>query len=121
VFTKREIGIAGEDEATKALKRKGYKIVEKNFRSRFGEIDIVAEEKGYLVFIEVKRRNTGTFGDSFQAIDARKKRHIIRSAMYYLKTHKCVDRKVRFDVVGIDGDELKIIQHAFIVEEGIQR
>ncbi len=41
--------------------------------------------------------------------------------MYYLKTHKCVDRKVRFDVVGIDGNELKIIQHAFIVEESVQR
>ncbi len=59
--TKREIGIAGEDEAAKALKKKGYRIVEKNYRSRFGEIDIVAEEKGYLVFIEVKRRNYGYF------------------------------------------------------------
>lgn len=121
MLTKREIGLAGEDDAAKALKKKGYKIVEKNFRSRFGEIDIVAEEKGYLVFIEVKRRTTGTFGDSFQAIDAKKRQHIIRSAMYYLKKHKYLDRKVRFDVVGIDGNELKIIQHAFIVEEGAQR
>ncbi len=121
MLTKREIGIEGEDLATKALKKKGYKIIEKNYRSKFGEIDIVAEEKGYLVFIEVKRRNTGSFGDSFDAIDGKKKEHMIRSATYYLKSHKCFDRKVRFDVVGIDGNELKIIQHAFIVEGDARR
>jgi putative endonuclease len=121
VATKREIGIEGEDMATKALEKKGYKIIEKNYRSKFGEIDIVAEEKGYLVFIEVKRRTSGSFGGSFDAIDERKKAHMVRSAQYYLKSHKCFDRKARFDVVGIDGDELKIIQHAFIVEEGIRR
>ena len=119
--TKREIGVEGEDMATKALKKKGYRIIERNYRSKFGEIDIVAEEKGCLVFIEVKRRSSGSFGDSFAAIDRKKKEHMIRSAQYYLKSHKCFDRKARFDVVGIDGDELKIIQHAFIVEEGPRR
>jgi putative endonuclease len=119
--TKREIGVEGEDLATKALKKKGYKIIEKNYRSKFGEIDIVAEEKGYLVFIEVKRRNTKSFGGSFDAIDRKKKEHMIRSAQYYLKSHKCFNRKSRFDVVCIDGDELKIIQHAFILEEGARR
>jgi putative endonuclease len=119
--TKREVGVEGEDLAVKALKKKGYKILERNYRSKLGEIDIIAEEKGYLVFIEVKRRNTGSFGGSFDAIDGRKKEHMIRSATYYLKSHKCFDRKARFDVVGIDGDELKIIQHAFIVEEGGRR
>jgi putative endonuclease len=116
--TKREIGVEGEDMAVKTLKKKGYKIIEKNYRSKFGEIDIVAEEKGYIVFIEVKRRTTGSFGGSFDAIDRKKKEHMIRSAQYYLKSRKCFERKARFDVVGIDGNELKIIQHAFIVEEG---
>jgi len=117
MVSKKEIGTEGEDMAVKALKRKGYKIIEKNFRSRFGEIDIVAEERGCLVFIEVKRRSSTAFGGSFGAIDGKKKAHIIRSAQYYLKSHNCLDRKARFDVVGIDGDELKIIRHAFIVEE----
>jgi putative endonuclease len=114
---KKEIGAEGEDMAVKALKKNGYKIIEKNYRSKFGEIDIVAEEKGCLVFVEVKRRSSTAFGGSFGAIDGKKKAHIIRSAQYYLKSHNCLDRKARFDVVGIDGDELKIIQHAFIVEE----
>jgi putative endonuclease len=117
MFTKRDVGIEGEDLAAKALKKKGYKIIEKNYRSRFGEIDIVAEEGGYLVFVEVKRRNSMVFGGSLQAVDARKKRHMVNCAAYYLKKHKCMDRKVRFDVVGIDGNELKIVRHAFIVDE----
>ena len=121
MFSKREIGIEGEDLAEKALRKRGYKIVEKNYRSKFGEIDIIAEEKGCLVFVEVKRRTTGSFGDSLEAVDEKKKRHMIRSAMWYLKANKCANRKVRFDVVGIDGDALKIIQHAFIVEEGAQK
>jgi putative endonuclease len=119
--TKREIGVEGEELATKALKKRGYKIIEKNFRSKFGEIDIVAEEKGCLVFIEVKRRTSGSFGGSFDAIDGKKKEHMVRSAQYYLKSHKCFNRRTRFDVVGIDGDELKIIQHAFIVEEDTRK
>jgi len=119
--TKREIGVEGEDMAVKALKKKGYKIIEKNYRSKFGEIDIVAEDKGYLVFVEVKRRSSGSFGGPFAAIDGKKKEHIIRSAQYYLKSHKCFNRRARFDVVGIDGEKLKIIQHAFIVEEGTGR
>lgn len=116
---KRETGIEGEKMAAKALKKKGYKIIEKNYRSKFGEIDIVAEEKGCLVFVEVKRRSSTAFGGSFGAIDEKKKMHLIRSAQCYLKSHNCLDRRARFDVVGIDGDELKIIRHAFIVEEDI--
>ncbi len=119
--TKRELGIEGEEMAAKALKKGGYKIIEKNYRSKFGEIDIVAEEKDYLVFVEVKRRSSGSFGGPFAAIDKKKKEHMIRSAQWYLKDRRCTGRKARFDIVGIDGDELKIIQHAFIVEEGFRR
>jgi putative endonuclease len=113
---KREEGIKGEEQATVALKDKGYKIIEKNYRSPFGELDIIAEEGGYLVFVEVKKRNTQTFGDPFQAVNAVKKKHIVKTAMFYMKTHKCFDRKVRFDVVGIDRENVKIVKHAFILE-----
>ena len=113
---KRQEGIEGEDEAVKTLKRKGYKILERNYRNLFGEIDIVAEEDGYLVFVEVKKRNYASFGGSLLAVDAKKKAHIIRSATGYLKEHKCIDRRVRFDVVGIDREKVRVVKHAFILE-----
>ncbi len=114
--TKKEEGKEGEDKAAKTLKHAGYKILERNYRNLFGEIDIIAEEAGYLVFVEVKKRNSSRFGDSLLAVDARKQQHIIRSAMFYLKDHKCFDRKIRFDVVGIDREQVKVIKHAFMAE-----
>ena len=114
--SKREEGKKGEERALVALKRDGYKIIEKNYRNPLGEIDIIAEENGYLVFVEVKKRNTPKFGGPLNAVDGKKKRHIIRSAMFYLKDHKCFDKKVRFDVVGIDSNGVQIIKHAFMVE-----
>lgn len=115
--SKREEGTAGEEQAAKTLKKEGYRIIETNFRTRFGEIDIIAEEKGYLVFVEVKKRNTDTFGDPFHAINARKRQHMIKSALFYMKCHDCFNRRVRFDVVGIEREEVKIIRNAFILEE----
>jgi putative endonuclease len=113
---RRQEGIEGEEQATKTLKDRGYRIIEKNFRSPFGELDIIAEEGGYLVFVEVKKRNTRTFGDPLEAINILKKKHIIKTAMFYMKTHNYVDRKVRFDVVGIDSKNIKIVKHAFMLE-----
>lgn len=114
--SKREEGKRGEERALVALKKGGYRIIEKNYRNSLGEIDIIAEEDGYLVFVEVKKRNTRKYGSPFSAVDGKKKRHIIRSAMFYLKDHQCFDRKVRFDVVGIDGNGVQIIKHAFMAE-----
>jgi len=113
---KREEGKKGEERALAALRKDGYKIIEKNYRNPLGEIDIIAEEDGYLVFVEVKKRNTLRFGSPLNAVDGKKKRHIIRSAMFYLKDHNCFERKVRFDVVGIDGSGVQIVKHAFMVE-----
>ncbi len=114
---KREIGTEGEDRATTSLKKEGYRIIEKNFRSPFGELDIVAEEGGYLVFVEVKKRNSPVFGTSLHAINNTKKKHMIKTAMFYMKTHRCFDRRVRFDVVGIDSENVKIVKHAFMLEQ----
>jgi putative endonuclease len=118
VPSKREEGKEGEDKAVATLKREGYKIVERNYRNLFGEIDIIAEEGGYLVFVEVKKRNSSFFGGSLLAVDRKKQRHIIRSAMGYLKDHQWFDRKIRFDVVGIDRETVKLVKYAFIVEDG---
>jgi putative endonuclease len=65
----------------------------------------------------VKKRNTPSFGDPFHAINTRKRQHLIKSALFYMKSHDSFNRKVRFDVVGIEGDKVKIIRNAFIVEE----
>ncbi len=117
MLSKQEEGREGEEKAEKTLKKQGYTIIEKNFRTRFGEIDIIAEEKGCLVFVEVKKRNTPSFGNPFNAVTARKRQHLIKSALFYMKSHDSFNRKVRFDVVGIEGDKVKIIKNAFMVEE----
>ncbi len=115
--TKKEEGREGEDIAVRTLKKRGYTILERNYRNLFGEIDIVAEENGYLVFVEVKKRNTGRFGDALLAVDKKKQQHMIRSAMVYLKKNRCFDRKIRFDVVGINQEQVKVVKGAFVLEQ----
>ena len=115
-MTSREEGLRGEETAIETLKRRGYKIVERNHRNRLGEIDVIAEEGGFLVFVEVKKRNTPSFGEAVCAIDEKKKRHLVKAALFYLKTHRCADRRVRFDVIGIDVDRIKLVKNAFLVE-----
>jgi putative endonuclease len=114
---KRQEGFLGEEMAVQSLKEKGYRILERNYANRFGEIDIIAEERGSLVFVEVKKRATGRFGGPFSAIDKRKKDHLIRTAMCYLKENRACNKRARFDVVGIEGDKLQIIKNAFLVGE----
>ena len=116
-MSSREEGLRGEETAIKTLKRRGYKIVERNHRNRLGEIDVIAEEGGCLVFVEVKKRNTPSFGEAVCAIDEKKKRHLVRAALFYLKTHRWPDRSIRFDVIGIDADRIKLVKNAFLVDE----
>jgi putative endonuclease len=120
VATSREEGIRGEDMAIKTLKKKGYKIVERNHRNKLGEIDVIAEEGGCLVFVEVKKRNTTRFGEAVCAVDERKKRHLVRAALFYMKLHDCFDRSVRFDVIGIDNERTKLVKNAFLVEDEVR-
>ena len=117
-MSSREEGLRGEETAIETLRRKGYKIVERNHRNKLGEIDVIAEEGGYLVFVEVKKRNTPLFGEAVCSIDKKKKRHLVKAALFYLKTHHCPsDRRVRFDVIGIDSEKIKLVKNAFLVEE----
>ena len=113
----RDEGLRGEDTAIKILKKRGYKIIERNHRNRLGEIDIVAEETGCLVFVEVKKRNTNRFGEAVCAVDERKKRHLIKAALLYMKINDCFNRQVRFDVIGIDNEKIKLVKNAFLVED----
>ncbi len=117
-MSNRDEGLLGEEIAIKTLRKKGYKIVERNHRNRLGEIDVIAEEGGCLVFVEVKKRNSARFGEAICAVDERKKQHLVRAALLYLKMHAGFDRSVRFDVIGIDKDRTKLVKNAFLVDEG---
>lgn len=114
---RKELGREGEQSALEYLEGKGYKILERNYRTPFGEIDIVAEEKDVIVFVEVKRRSTPLFGSPFEAVDRVKRKRIWQSALFYLKERKQTGRRVRFDVVGIDPQGIRVLKNAFAVED----
>jgi putative endonuclease len=99
--TKIELGAWGEAMAAKHLKRLGYKIVEQNFRVRAGEIDIIAEQAGTLVFVEGKTRTDTRGGPPFESITASKKANLSKVALEYMSRHDCHDRPARFDVIGV--------------------
>ena len=110
----RTEGSCREHQAGDFLLQKGYHICEYNFRTRQGEIDIVATEGETLVFVEVKYRKDNRCGTPFEAVDFRKQRKISRCADYYRMINRVPpDRPCRFDVVGICGDEIRLIRNAF--------
>ena len=110
----REIGHKYETLAANLLQQNGYQILERNFRCREGEIDLIALEGGYLVFIEVKYRKSEKSGLAATAVDGKKQKKICRVAQYYLmKNQIYADMSVRFDVAAADGERLHIIKNAF--------
>ncbi|MBA2485373.1 MAG: YraN family protein [Nitrospira sp.] len=101
---RRKVGDEGEGQAEAYLRRQGFRILGRNVRSPLGELDLVADDQGVLVFIEVKRRRTGTFGGAIEAVDARKRAKLIQLAAQYLAQHRIRNRACRFDVVLIQDD-----------------
>ena len=97
----RPIGGSGEDMAAAFLQGLGYSILTRNYRKRFGEIDIIAEEGDTLVFVEVKTRSSAAFGSPLEAVDIRKQRRMARAALDYLSSRKQHGRPARFDVVAV--------------------
>ena len=110
---KREIGFEYEKIAGNYLKKQGYEIIEYNFYSRHGEIDIIAKHEGYLVFVEVKYRGNDSKGNPIEAVSIQKQRTISKCALYYMKKKGIQDISVRFDVVGILRDKIQVVQNAF--------
>lgn len=103
-----------EQLAGEYLERQGYRILETNFYSRFGEIDIVARDGNYLVFLEVKYRESVSSGYPGEAVGRRKQSRIYRTAQYYLyKNGLPADTPCRFDVAAIQGNEIMLIKNAF--------
>ena len=98
---KINLGKKGEKLALAYLKSKKFKIIEKNLRNRFGEIDIIANDNGTLVFIEVKTRTSEAFGLPIQGINQKKQERLKQLAMGYLAAKGLIEKEVRFDVLGI--------------------
>lgn len=108
------MGSRYEQKAAAFLEKQGLFIIERNFRCRFGEIDLIAGDGKYLVFVEVKYRHTRERGRASAAVDWRKQRAISRTAEFYLlKQRWGLDIPCRFDVIAIDGEHIQWIQNAF--------
>jgi len=116
MLSKRAIGNMGEKAAVKYLKKNGYNIIECNFYSKFGEIDIIAKDKEYYVFIEVKTRKSDLFGGGEAAVNIAKQNRIRKTAEIYLQ-EKNLNTAVRFDVALVyekeTGFEIGVIKNAF--------
>ena len=110
----RAVGTQYEEKAAYYLMENGYHMLDKNFRCKIGEIDLIAKNEGYLCFIEVKYRSGTTKGFPAEAITPSKIRRITRTAEFYLLLHKHPqDTPCRFDVVVILEGEISLIKNAF--------
>lgn len=101
IHKKKDVGKLGEDIATKYLENKGFRIMERNFYCKQGEIDIIAKQGKEIVFIEVKTRLNNNFGTPAEAINNLKKMHILKSAQYFLYKNKILNKDVRFDAIEV--------------------
>ena len=104
-MTRKEIGSFGEQVATDWLKRNGYAIIERNFRCKAGEIDIIASKEGFLCFVEVKTRSEGSMGRPVESVTRSKQQKIIKTTEYYIVRHpSLVEREglqPRFDCIEV--------------------
>ena len=114
-FYKKLLGKVGETSAVKFLKKQGFKIVERNYKNMFGEIDIIATDGEYTVFIEVKTRSGDAFGTPAEAVDYRKRKKYARIAQAYIAHEGIYDKAVRFDVIEIENGKINHVKDAFSV------
>ena len=98
---KQLLGREGERIAEAYFKKKGYKIVERNYRCVLGELDLIVLDRRVLVFVEVKTRTGNGFGTPFEAVELRKQQKMIQAAQYFIAQKGLQQRDSRFDVVGI--------------------
>jgi len=99
---RQDLGLQGEDLACVELEKLGYSILERRYRSRFGEIDIVARDDGTVVFVEVKTKTSSSFGDPVEEVTLQKQRQIVSMGEEYVSFRCPPGTNCRFDVVGVD-------------------
>lgn len=111
------LGIWGEEAAVNLLKENGYKILVRNYKTKLGEIDIIAKDKDTFAFIEVKSRHSDRFGLPAEAVSRHKQRQISKAALSFLKENNLLNKKARFDVISVIDSEgmpkLDLIKNAF--------
>jgi putative endonuclease len=114
---RREVGKRGEDAATKFIKKRGYKVVERNFTCPVGEMDIIALDKKTLCFIEVKTLSGRSYGPPEIAVNIHKQRKLSQVALAYLNQKHLHDINARFDVIAVtlspEGERIELIKDAF--------
>jgi putative endonuclease len=114
---RQTLGKDGEDLACRELRRRGYAILERRYRTRWGEIDIVARQGDTTVFVEVKARDGGEFGGAAAAVTPWKQRRLVAMAVDYMARRRLIDRPCRFDVVTVEFDggrvRVEVYAHAF--------
>ena len=117
--SKTELGILGESAACREMERQGYEILARRYRTRYGEIDVIARHGATLVFIEVKLRASDACGGAFEAVTPIKRARLIRMATDYLsRQRRLADAPCRFDIVGVSGDgrgglRVEVLRDAF--------
>jgi len=115
---KIQFGRQGEDAAVSFLEKHGYQIIERNFRNRLGEIDIIARDRKTICFVEVKTRSTRHQGSPLEAITPLKQHKLSQMALFYLKQKSLTDNSARFDVISIQLDAqgnqvISLLKNAF--------
>jgi putative endonuclease len=117
-MNRKEVGVLGEKLARNFLKKKGYKILETNFRCREGEIDIVAKHKDYLVFVEVRTKTSTQFGTPEESVTFMKKERLVNLALAYINSHQDLPLSWRIDFVAVElndkgkADRIELIENA---------
>ena len=105
-------GAVGEDLACRHLRQRGLKILERNYRCRVGELDVVARDGDTVVFVEVKERGRASHGGAVEAVTLPKRRRVIKAAQRWAASHGASESLVRFDVVAIDWQDGKpVVRH----------
>jgi putative endonuclease len=113
------LGMDGEEKAAVFLQSKGYVILERNYKTKYGEVDIVAQDLDTIAFVEVKSRTTYSFGGPEEQISWKKQQRVMNMALAYLKKNSLEDKPIRFDVVTISPDnKIELIKNAFEASGG---
>lgn len=118
-FLHKLLGNKGERQAVRFLRQQGYRILERQHRDHFGEVDIIALDGSQIVFVEVKTRSTTDAGQPFEAVDLAKQQKIARAALAWLKARRRLNQSCRFDVISIVWEserhlpQIEHFKHAF--------
>ena len=108
-----EVGATSEDRAVDFLVKRGYRIVERNYRCKVGELDVIARDGGVLVFVEVRSRRSTEYGSALDAVSWGKRHKVTRVAQNYLMWRRPRFDEARFDVVAITGEDVVLIKDAW--------